>query len=133
MDYRYPRPLLIAAAAAALAGSFLVGCEQRTSTVDTPSGVARTTTVAPSRTATEAVARAGEVVGDAAITAKVKSALIADPDVKALRIDVDTRDGVVTLNGSADQRANADKAMAIAQGIEGVKSVQNRLTVKSSG
>ena len=65
-----------------------------------------------------------------AITGKVKTALIADPDVKALKIDVDTKDHVVTLNGTADKQANADKAVTIAQGIEGVKSVENRLTIK---
>jgi hyperosmotically inducible protein len=133
MDNRYPRPLLAVAACAALAGSLLVGCDQRSPTVDGPAGTARSTTVGPNGTDSQTVARAGEVVGDAAITAKVKSALLADPDVKGLRIDVDTRNGVVTLNGTADQRANVDKATSIARGIDGVKSVQNRLTVKSTG
>jgi len=74
--------------------------------------------------------KAGEAVGDAALTGKVKTALIADPDVKALKIDVDTKDKVVTLNGSADSQAHADKAVTIARGVEGVKSVENHLTVK---
>jgi len=76
------------------------------------------------------MAKAGDKMDDAAITGKVKTALIADPDVKALKIDVDTKDNVVTLNGSADTKANADKAVTIAKGIDGVKSVENRLTVK---
>ena len=76
------------------------------------------------------MAKAGEAMGDAAITGKVKTALIADPDVKALKIDVDTKDNVVTLNGTADTQANADKAVTIAKGIDGVKSVDNRLTIK---
>jgi hyperosmotically inducible protein len=47
-----------------------------------------------------------------------------------LSIDVDTKNGVVTLNGSADKAGNADKAVALARGVDGVKSVQNNLTVK---
>jgi hyperosmotically inducible protein len=81
-------------------------------------------------TVSEKTAQAGAAMGDAAITAKVKSALIADPDVKALSIDVDTKNNVVTLNGSADTQAQADKAKTIAQGVEGVKSVESHLTVK---
>jgi hyperosmotically inducible protein len=76
------------------------------------------------------MSKAGDAVGDAAITGKVKTVLIADPDVKALSIDVDTKNGVVTLNGSADKAGNADKAVALARGVDGVKSVQNNLTVK---
>jgi hyperosmotically inducible protein len=114
-----------------MAGSLLIGCQKRTSTVETPAGTATTTTITPSKSATEAMSRAGEAVGDAAITAKVKTALLADPDVKALRIDVDTKDGVVTLNGTADQQMAADKAVTIAKKIDGVKSVENKLTIKS--
>ena len=44
-----------------------------------------------------------------------------------------THDGVVTLNGTLEQRAQADKAEAIARKTDGVKSVDNRLTVKSPG
>jgi hyperosmotically inducible periplasmic protein len=135
------------------ASALLVACEKKTTVTDTPAGASTstttsTTTVAPTPAASDAMAasnttagsaasanghamdKAGEAIGDAAVTAKVKSALIADPDVKALRIDVDTKDHVVTLNGSADSQAHADKAVTIAQGIEGVKSVDNKLTVK---
>ena len=133
MEHRTIRPLIAVAATAALAGSLLAGCEKHTTTVDTPSGRTSTTTVAPNRTATETMSRAGDVAGDAAITAKVKTALMADPDVKALQIDVDTHNGVVTLNGAVDGRTNVDKAVRIAKGVEGVKSVENRMTVKTSG
>ena len=47
-----------------------------------------------------------------------------------MRIDVDTKDNVVTLNGTADTQAHADKAVTVAKGVDGVKSVENRLTVK---
>ena len=132
---RTPVAVLSMLAAAAL----LAACEKKTTTVtDTPSATTSTsTTVAPSPTAssamtatTNAATKAGEAVGDAAVTAKVKTALLADDNVKGLRIDVDTKDNVVTLNGSADSKANADKAVTIAKGIDGVKSVSSNLTVK---
>jgi hyperosmotically inducible protein len=124
------RPLAAVAASVVIAGSLLAGCQQRTTTVTTPDGSRTTTTVTPNPAARNAAARAGDAVGDAAITAKVKSALMADPDVKALQIDVDTQGGVVTLNGKVDRRTNVDKAMQIAQGVDGVRSVENHLTAQ---
>lgn len=76
--------------------------------------------------------QAGDKLGDAAITAKVKTALIGEPGLKALQIDVDTSNGVVTLTGSVDSAQNLDRATQIAQGVEGVKSVDNRLNVKAA-
>jgi osmotically-inducible protein OsmY len=70
-----------------------------------------------------------EEMNDASITAKIKTKLIADPEVKAFQIDVDTVDGRVALNGkvsSADQRAEAEK---LASHTEGVKSVVNLIQV----
>jgi osmotically-inducible protein OsmY len=134
------------------AAALLAACEKKTTTVtDVPGSTSSTTTsttVTPSPAASDAMAsttnamdkaasatergmaKAGEAMGDAAITGKVKTALIADPDVKALKIDVDTKDNVVTLNGTANSQASADKAVTIAKGVEGVKSVENRLTIK---
>jgi hyperosmotically inducible protein len=83
------------------------------------------------QSASAALSRAGDAIGDAAITAKVKTAYLADTDVKGLRIDVDTKDGVVTLTGMLDRRAQVEKAEAIARRIEGVKSVESRLTAKA--
>ena len=77
-----------------------------------------------------ALGRAGEFVGDAAITAQIKTALLADPGVKGLRVDVDTHDGVVTLSGTLDSPAHVAQAVAIARGTYGVKSVENRLAVR---
>lgn len=78
----------------------------------------------------EQAANAGEKLDDAAITAKVKTALIGEPDLKALQINVDTANGVVTLSGAVDAPTSIDRATQIAQAIEGVKSVDNRLIVK---
>ena len=81
----------------------------------------------------KAMTKAGELVEDGMITAKVKAALLADADVKGLRIDVDTKDGVVTLKGTADKAANIDRAAKLAHDTTGVKSVDNQLVVKTSG
>lgn len=68
---------------------------------------------------------------DAAITAQVSAGLAKDPTLSALKIDVDTRDGVVTLNGPAPTQEAKDRATAIAQGVKGVSSVMNQLSVKA--
>ena len=74
--------------------------------------------------------RAAGVLDDATITAKVKSALIAEPQLKGLAIDVDTSKNVVTLSGSvASDQARAD-AERIAKQVEGVAGVKNNLEVK---
>ena len=82
--------------------------------------------------ADNAANQAGGAVSDAAITAKVKTALIAEPGLSALKIDVDTSNGVVTLNGTIDNQANADRAKTVATNVSGVKSVNNKLSVKAS-
>lgn len=76
---------------------------------------------------------AGAKVSDAAITAKVKSAIVSEPGLKTMQINVDTADGVVTLTGVVDAPQNIDRATQVAQAVEGVKFVNNRLNVKSSG
>jgi hyperosmotically inducible protein len=83
-------------------------------------------------TVKEKTEQAGDKLGDAAITAKVKTALIGEPGLKALKIDVDTANGVVTLTGSVDSPQNLDRATQVAQAVEGVKSVDNRLNIKSA-
>ena len=125
------KPLLSTIAMAVLGLALLAGCEKKTTTVDTPAGTTSTTTVSPTPAASQAVTRAGDAIADTAITAKVKTAFLADPDVKGLQVEVDTRDGVVTLSGTLDKAANVERAATLAKGIEGVKSVDNRLTVKA--
>lgn len=72
---------------------------------------------------------AAEATGDAAITSKVKTRLLADPDVSGLQIDVDTVDGKVTLTGTAGSSAQKKEAGEVAKNTEGVKSVDNQITV----
>jgi hyperosmotically inducible protein len=77
----------------------------------------------------DAADRTGAVAKDAAITTAVKSKLLADPDVGGLKIDVDTRAGVVTLTGTVASRTEADQAVKIARGTDGVDRVVDNLKV----
>lgn len=70
-------------------------------------------------------------IEDAAVTASIKARLIADPDVKAVEIDVDTVGGRVTLRGTAKTAAQRDAAERIARAADGVVSVDNRIVVGS--
>jgi osmotically-inducible protein OsmY len=72
----------------------------------------------------------GRAMSDTAITASVKTDFIKDPDLSILKIDVDTKDGVVTLNGLAGNEAARQRAAQMAQSVKGVKEVRNFLTVK---
>ena len=78
----------------------------------------------------EATADVKKVAGDATITTKVNAALTADDKLKATRIDVDTKDGRVTLNGSAPDAESRDRATTLAQAVDGVVAVENRLRVE---
>jgi hyperosmotically inducible protein len=124
---------------------FAAGCDQRnsapTSSTATPPSTASTTTAtdkmasAADRTGDKMAStakNAGDKVDDAAITTKVKTALMAEPGLRSLEINVDTRDNVVTLNGTVDSQEKKQRAMQIAQGIDGVKSVADNLVVKAS-
>ncbi len=72
----------------------------------------------------------GEYIGDAAVTTAVKGKLLATKDVSSFEINVETHDGVVTLTGEADTKAHAEQAGRVAEGVDGVKRVENHITVK---
>jgi hyperosmotically inducible periplasmic protein len=76
------------------------------------------------------IGTAAEAVTDAGITTKVKSRLLADPDVSGLRIDVDTRDHVVTLTGTVSTPAEKARALDLAGKVENVTRVEDKLTVR---
>ncbi|MBK6613947.1 BON domain-containing protein [Ottowia sp.] len=78
--------------------------------------------------ASAALSKAEEAVSDVSITAAVSAGLAKDPDLSALKINVDTRDGVVSLNGPAPSAAAKARAESIAQAVKGVKSVHNNLS-----
>ena len=92
-----------------------------TTVTTTPANGAKTGAASP---------EARDKLGDAAITASIKADFLKDPDLSVLKIDVDTRDGVVTLNGLADNDAAKTRAERIAQAVKGVKEVRNYLTIK---
>ncbi len=71
-------------------------------------------------------------VKDSVITTKIKAQMVKDKDVSALHIRVDTDNkGIVTLSGKAKSQEEADKAVAIARGVEGVVSVENNIQIVS--
>ena len=80
-----------------------------------------------------ATADAAALMDDAGITTKVNAGLAQDPDLSAIKIDVDTRAGVVTLNGPVKSEQARDRASQIAQAVPGVTSVDNNLTISSGG
>ena len=72
----------------------------------------------------------GETIDDATITTRVKTAFINDPVVGALRIDVDTFKGVVTLSGRVKSKDEEAKAITLARGIKGVTDVKSTLQIQ---
>jgi hyperosmotically inducible protein len=72
---------------------------------------------------------AGTQIDDAAITAKVKAKLAADGDINPFNIDVDTNEGVVTLQGRVAKEEARTKAEQLARDTEGVKRVINLVKV----
>jgi len=75
--------------------------------------------------------KVGEALDDTAITAKVKAAILKEPDLSVLRINVETTKGVTTLSGSVDSQQNSDRAKEIASAVAEVKEVDNQLVVKA--
>lgn len=73
----------------------------------------------------------GETIDDASITSQVKYSLLSHRSTSAIKTKVDTNNGVVILTGEA--RSEEEKALAtkLAEGVKGVKSVNNNMTVKS--
>ena len=71
----------------------------------------------------------GTQVDDAAITAAVKAKLAADGDINPFNIDVDTNEGVVTLQGRVDKEEARTKAEQLARETDGVRRVINLVKV----
>lgn len=70
-----------------------------------------------------------ETIDDATITARVKTALLNDPEVSGLKIDVATTLGVVTMSGVVRTKGEEQRAVEVARRIEGVKDVRSTLQV----
>jgi hyperosmotically inducible protein len=111
MQANHPsRTRIVLAAAAALTGLALAGCNQRT---DDPKAVS-----------------AGTTLDDSVITTKVKAALATDSQARGVDTSVETRKGEVMLSGFVDNQAQADRAVQLAKSVQGVNSVDNKLMVK---
>ena len=73
--------------------------------------------------------QAQRAVGEAALTAKIKSKMALDDRIKALSIDIDTVGSVVTLNGRVSSEAERVRAVQLARETDGVTSVVDNLTI----
>lgn len=104
---------------AALAGAMaisIVGCNRASETTGLP----------PPSTSV------GTEVDDSVVTTKVKSALLADTDVKSFDFKVETRKGEVQLSGFVDNQPQVDRALAVTRAVPGVTSVLNNVTLKGA-
>jgi osmotically-inducible protein OsmY len=72
----------------------------------------------------------GAYIDDSMVTARVKSALVADPDLKATEINVETFKGTVQLSGFVASPGHVAKASTVVGAVKGVGSVRNDLVVK---
>jgi len=99
-----------------VAGSTLLlgaGCDSRTAA----NGAAAKTSV-------------GTTIDDSVVTAKVKSALLSDPEVKSFDIKVETRKGEVMLSGFIGNMAQVDRAIQVARSVPGATQITNNMTLK---
>lgn len=78
----------------------------------------------------DAASKAKDVTADASITAAVKTKLLGDTAVRGLKIDVDTKDNVVTLTGTVRSAAEKAEAIRLARTTTGVKSVVDKLVIQ---
>jgi hyperosmotically inducible protein len=94
---------------------------------------ARETQADAKQAVSEAETSAARASTDMAITAKVNAALAVDDKLKATQINVDTRDGQVTLTGQAPDANSRERATTLASAVDGVKQVNNQLVVDRNG
>lgn len=73
---------------------------------------------------------AGQYVDDATISTRVKAKMASDPTVSAMRIQVETLNGVVQLAGFAASQAEKDQAAVLARSVNDVKEVRNNIIVR---
>jgi osmotically-inducible protein OsmY len=83
-----------------------------------------------SKTSEKTMARVGGKIDDASITAQVKITLLFHRSTSALSTKVETNDGVVTVYGKASNAAEKDLVNKLVNDINGVKSVNNRMTIE---
>src|SRR3989442_6345455 len=87
------------------------------------------TALAAQERSSESDQTVGEQIDDATITTKAKAALLANRSTGALRTSVTTKDGVVTITGTAKNQAEKDLVTRLVRDIKGVKNVDNDMTI----
>jgi osmotically-inducible protein OsmY len=92
--------------------------------------VAATVTAMGGCAATRTQESTGQYMDDTAITAKVKTAIFQDPNLKSAEINVETFKGVVQLSGFVNSEADINRAVTVTRNIDGVKSVKNDMRMK---
>ncbi len=128
-------------ALALVAALAMTGCN-RTEDVNTtgavdsnptlPDDTAQSPATLPSDTTAEAESMGDRAVGaldDATVTAKVKAALLATDGISSSDISVETEQGRVILTGRVPDQMQAERAEDVAEGVEGVLAVENRIEV----
>jgi osmotically-inducible protein OsmY len=74
---------------------------------------------------------AGQYFDDSTITTSVKAKLVADKAANFTRIDVDTTNHVVALNGVVESPQQKARAEQLAMEVSGVRRVENNLQIQS--
>lgn len=95
-------------------------------------GIIGTSAVMAGCASTRTQESAGEYASDAAITTKVKAALLAAKDIRSIDISVETFRKTVQLSGFVDSPTQAARAVSVTRGVEGVESVKNDLRIKTN-
>ena len=72
----------------------------------------------------------GEYIDDTTLTSKVKTTLLQDPQVSGLAINVETFKGEVQLSGFANSEAERQRAVELANSVDGVGAVKNDIVLK---
>jgi len=91
---------------------------------------AQTTNESAGQKVDSSMNKVGNFMDDSAITAKVKAALVDHDNIKSTDISVKTDQKVVTLSGFVESQAQAEEAVKVAKGVEGVTSVSDKLHVR---
>jgi hyperosmotically inducible protein len=78
------------------------------------------------------VTTVGTEIDDSVVTARVKSALLGDPDVKSFDINIETRKGQVQLSGFVDNQAQVERAITLTRELPGVKGIENHVALKGA-
>jgi hyperosmotically inducible protein len=75
---------------------------------------------------------ADQYMDDATITTKVKAAILSDSQLKATQVSVQTSHGTVHLSGAVDTKTQESEAVKVANEVDGVKSVKDMLSVRTT-